>query len=193
MRRQAFGPQGPSSLRLASDNPVQASGLFESCWCWGPCTVSSEQPTPLEKSSIKYTRFLTCSALPWSEPCVSSNRKYPCLCRTLQLASSKRLFFALMKETCSSQGNSVQMYPNLHNFSSHSLSFTSVCARRDAELHQEPKLVLGVAALQALQAWYLGCQSMASNKPRHHVFSHDCWEVAPKSHDPDTHSRFIHR
>lgn len=86
----------------------------------------------------------------------------------------------------------LQMYPNLNNLSSHSLSFTSVCARRDAELHQEPELVLGVAALQALQAWYSGCHFAASDELRHHVLSHDRCEVALELHNPDTHSHSIH-
>ena len=58
--------------------------------------------------------------------------------------------------------------------------------------HQEPKLVPGVAALQALQAWCSGRHFAASDELRHHASSHDWWEVAPKSHNPDTRSRFIH-
>lgn len=132
-----------------------------------------------------------CLARRWPKPCVSAHRKDLCPCHTLQLPSSKRLF-CFDEGTCGSRGNSAQMYPNLNNLSSRSHSFTSVCARRDAELQQEPKFVLGVAALQALQAWYSGCHFAASDELRHHVLSHDRCEVALELHDPDTHSRSIH-
>lgn len=122
-----------------------------------------------------------------SKPCFSSTRKYLCSCHTLQLASSKGLF-GFDEGAYSSQGSSVQMYPNLSNFSSRSLSFNSFCARRDVKLHQKLKLVLGVAVFRA---WYSGCHFMASDKLRHHALSHDWWELALKSHNPDTHSRFI--
>lgn len=154
------------------------------------CAQRARSNPPCLRKALLTTS--ACSALRRSKPCVGADKKDLCLCHTLQLPSSKRLF-CLDEGTCSSQGNSAQMYPNLNNLSSHSHSFTSVCARMDAELHQEPKLAPGVAALQALQAWYSGCHFAASDELRHHGLSHDRCEVAPELHDPDTHSHSIHR
>lgn len=49
----------------------------------------------------------------------------------------------------------------------------------------------GVAALQALEGRHLGCHSPAADNLRLYVLSCDWREVAPKSHDPKIHSRFI--
>lgn len=154
------------------------------------CAESSEQPTLLENSSVKHIWFLTCSVLWRSKPCISSDRKCLCCCHALQVASSKKLF-CFGEGSCSSRGNSVQMCPKLNHFFSHRLAFTFIHAQGDVKPYSEPKLVLGVIAFWTLQDQHPGCHFTASDQQRCHVLSHGCWEVAPRSHNPDTHSHFI--
>lgn len=189
-------PRKPCALR-PSGHKAPAVHAFPTTWsrysaclradnAEGYAQRAQSNPPCLRKALLN----TSASSPAQSKPCFSSNRKYLCSCHILQLASSKGLF-GFDEGACGSQGNSVQMYPNLNNSSSRSLSFTYFCARRDVKLHQELKLVLGVAVLSALQAWYSGCHFAASDELRHHALSHGWWEVALKSHNPDTHSRFI--